>query len=211
MMYYFKKEKEESRMNVKLIGALMFASMFLVPILAEGDVSLQFKSSTPGIAGQTSAEIIFDVVNTDLTNYLQGFLWCQTPDNTVVSSSLGAGTGSGAQYVSPIMTMNPGPSQKSITLTLDTAAIGTYDAKCYIKYIPYTEINGTKSYLKMNGERTDAAVDNDYRLLRLDNLIEIKGAATTMELPAWLKDNWLVAVIVLLVIAIAYIGGKASK
>jgi len=198
-------------MNTRLFSILAVVSLFLMPVLAEGDVSLQFKSSTPGIAGEKSAEIIFDVVNTDLTHKIEGFLWCQTPDNTVVSSSLGAGAGSGAQYISPIITMNEGPSQKSITLTLDTAYEGTYDAKCYIKYIPYLLSNTTKSFLKMNGVYTETVTDSDYRLLRLDNLIEIRGASKSLDLPEWLQDNWIIAVIILLVIAIAYIGGKASK
>ena len=208
-------------MKEKVLITALIASMLLVPVLAEGDISMQLKSVTPGTAGAKSAEIIFDVVNTDQTLKIEGFLWCSTPDNTVVSSSLGAGSGA-AQYVSPKFTLDKGPSQKSIELTLDSSFAGTYDAKCHIKYIPFkatvtgtgNETVTTKSYLKMNGEYLTEAelTDSDYRILRLDNMLEIKeeSAATALNLQ-WLQDNWLIVAIIVIVIAIAYIGGKTAR
>lgn len=208
-------------MKEKILMAVLVTGMLFAPVLAEGDLSMQLKSVSPGTAGEKSAEIIFDVVNTDQTLKIDGFLWCNTPDNTVVSSSLGAGTGAG-QYVSPKFTLDKGPSQESIELTLDSDAPGTYDAKCHIKYIPYKEtVTGsgndtvvTREYLKMNGEYITEGdlTDDNYRTLRLDNMFEIReeGAGTGLNMQ-WLQDNWLIVAIIVIVIAIAYLGGKTAR
>ncbi|MBR9678467.1 MAG: hypothetical protein GOU97_04225 [Nanoarchaeota archaeon] len=206
-------------MKERILMTAMIACMLLAPVLAEGDLSMQLKTSSPGIAGVKSAELIFDVVNTDQTLKIEGFLWCNTPDNTAVASSLGAGTGA-AQYVSPKFTMNTGPSQKSIELTLDSAFAGTYNANCHIKYIPYKETTTTegndtittKTYLLMNGNYISESevTDNEYRLLRLGNNFEINDPATDFNME-WLTNNWLIIAIIVIVIAVAYIGGKTAR
>lgn len=213
-------------MKAKIGLIAMCLLLVLGPAFAASGLSVQFKSSTPGVAGEQSAEIIYDIVNTDMTHKIKGFMWCQSPDNTVVSSSYGASSGSGAQYVSPMFTIDVGPSQQSIALTLSAAKQGTYDAKCYVKYIPLKEeIVGEAtviSYLKMNGEYIANPADGDYRELRLDKYFEIEakpfvinweaitGNATVEEL-AKNPLTWVIGIGVIAVVVIAYLSGKASR
>ena len=85
-----------------------------------------------------TSELIFDVVNTDFDHKIEGFLWCRSPDDAVVSSTLGVGTGA-AQYVSEKFYMDTGPSQKAISLTIEADSAGDKRAGCTIKYAPYKE------------------------------------------------------------------------
>jgi len=103
------------------------------------------KRTNPGIAGEKSATIIFDIVNTDLEHYLEGFIWCQSPDDAWVESVYGAGTGSGAQYTGPLIIMEKGPSQKSMTFTIAADTPGDKNAGCRFKYIPYKEEESASS------------------------------------------------------------------
>lgn len=133
-------------MKKKIIWNLcvvLVLSVFLASNVLAAGLSVQLKRTNPGVANGKSAELIFDVVNTDMTHKVEGFLWCMSPDDTVVSSSLGAGTGSGAQYVSPIFTMDSGPYQKSMSLTLESDTPGDKRTGCTIKYIPYKETSTT--------------------------------------------------------------------
>ena len=167
----------------------MLAGLVLAQgVLADG-LSVQLKRTNPGIAHTKSAELIFDVVNMDFGNELEGFLLCRSPDDVTISSTLGVGSGSGAQYISPKFEMNKGPSQKSISLTIDSEIVGDMRSGCILKYIPFTrEIKLTQSYdnatnitttnkktvrtfMKMNGETTSKVLDRDYRELRLDKNI----------------------------------------
>ena len=87
--------KKNKTLYVLVVMALLLASQ----VYAEG-LSLQLKRTNPGIASKKSAEIIFDVVNTDMTHKIEGFIWCRSPDDVTISSTMGAASGSGAQYVS---------------------------------------------------------------------------------------------------------------
>ena len=131
-----------------VLGILLSSSVF-----AAG-MSVQLKRTNPGVAGEKSAEIIFDVVNTDMTHKIEGFIWCRSPDDAIVSSSMGADSGSGAQYVSQIFTMDSGPYQKSMSLTLEADTPGDKRTGCIIKYIPYKETiaSGTTSTEDVNYE-----------------------------------------------------------
>ena len=113
----------------------------LMSSIALADVSVQVKRTNPGVAGKTAAQLIFDVVNTDITHKLEGFLWCNSPDDVVISSSEGAGAGK-AQYVSPKFIMDKGPSYKSMILTLESTTAGDKNGACTIKYIPFKEEAG---------------------------------------------------------------------
>ena len=124
----------------KLAILLVFALVLASFASAAGGLSMQLKRTNPGIAGEKSATLIFDVVNTDMEHKLQGFIWCMSPDDARVSSSYGgASTGSATQYVSPLFYMDKGPYQSSMTLTLDADSVGDKNAGCYFKYIPYSE------------------------------------------------------------------------
>lgn len=170
-----------------LCGALIF--LLLAPLAFADGISVQLKRTNPGIASAKSAELIFDVVNTDLRTELEGFLYCKSPDDVIIGSSLGVGSGSGVQYVSPKFTMNQGPSQKAISIVLDSEIAGDMRTGCVLKYIPFTtetsqtqiannqtnqtEVQATnlRHYLKMNGEGITDPRDQDYRELRLDKTV----------------------------------------
>ncbi len=111
----------------------------LMSSIALADVSVAVKRTNPGVAGKTAAQLIFDVVNTDVTLKLEGFLWCNSPDDVTISSSEGAGAGK-AQYVSPKFIMDKGPSYKSMILTLESTTAGDKNGACTIKYIPFKEV-----------------------------------------------------------------------
>ncbi|HII14708.1 MAG TPA: hypothetical protein HA362_00175 [Nanoarchaeota archaeon] len=113
----------------------------LMSSIALADISVQVKRTNPGVAGKTAAQLIFDVVNTDVTHKLEGFLYCMSPDDVVISSSEGAGAGK-AQYVSPKFIMDKGPSYKAMILTLESTTAGDKNGGCTIKYIPYKEQAG---------------------------------------------------------------------
>ncbi|MDP2907914.1 MAG: hypothetical protein Q8O03_08300 [Nanoarchaeota archaeon] len=124
---------------MKKIVVLLAMIVLLVGSVYAGSLSVQLKRTNPGIAKVKSAQLIFDVVNTDMDHKMQGFIWCMSPDDATVSSSYGAGTGTGAQYVSPLFYMDKGPYQSSMTLTIGADSVGDKNAGCTFKYIPYKE------------------------------------------------------------------------
>lgn len=128
---------------MKKLAILIVVTLLLASSVLASGLSVQLKRTNPGVAGTKSAELIFDVVNTDMTHKVEGFLWCMSPDDAIVSSSLGVGTGSGAQYVSPIFTMDTGPYQKAMSLTIEADTPGDKRTGCTIKYIPYKETSTT--------------------------------------------------------------------
>ena len=134
-------------------------------VYAEG-LSLQLKRTNPGIAGQKAAELIFDVVNTDMTHKLEGFIWCRSPDDVTISSTMGAASGSGAQYVSQKFFMDEGPSQKAISLVIESSEVGDKQAGCIIKYAPYTEDKVIREdAVKITKEVTEEAISfNDVEM-----------------------------------------------
>jgi len=119
-----------------LIGILAMSNL----VNASG-LSVQLKRTNPGIADVKPAELIFDVVNTDMTHNIEGFIWCKSPDDVTVSSTMGVASGSGAQYVSQKFFMDEGPSQKAISLVIDAETKGDKRTGCIIKYVPYKEIS----------------------------------------------------------------------
>jgi len=126
------------------------------PELADSDEpSIQVKRTNPGIAGEKEAEIIFDIVNVDMAHKLEAFLICQSPDDTVVSSTISAGSGSGAQYVSPKFTINEAPTQKSMSITLESDTPGNKHATCSVKYTLFKEEDGKKLYVAKDGTYTE--------------------------------------------------------
>lgn len=171
----------------------------LYGVAADG-LSVQLKRTNPGIAGFKSGELIFDVVNMDLQHEIEGFLLCRSPDDVVISSTLGVGSGSGAQYVSPLFNMDKGPSQKAMSLVIDSEVVGDARTGCILKYIPYTievvklikvfdnttnmtttQEETRKVYSKMNGETMEDVMDRDYRELRLDKSIPFVDAPIGKE------------------------------
>ena len=123
----------------KLLFVLTLITLVLVSHVHAEGLSLQLKRTNPGIAGEKAAEIIFDVVNTDMTHKLEGFIWCRSPDDVTISSTMGAASGSGAQYVSQKFFMDEGPSQRAISLVIDADTAGDKRTGCIVKYAPYTE------------------------------------------------------------------------
>jgi hypothetical protein len=117
---------------------------------------------------------------------LEGFLLCKSPDDAVISSTMGAGSGSGAQYVSPRFIIDAGPSQKSITITLDSDTPGEKKAECVIKYAFFKEAaveNRTvRKYIKSDGSFTTEKQDSLFKEIRLDKTVLFKEE--TKEKPA---------------------------
>ena len=178
---------------------------------ATAQLSVQLKRTNPGIAKEKNAELIFDIVNTDITHQVEGFLWCKSPDDAVISSTYGVGAGSGAQYVSPKFRMDEGPSQEAMTITVDSDSAGDKRTGCYVKYIPFevnlvtsvvtktvvdpetqeeTEVEEevtteVRQYLKLNGEYVDEVRDQDYREIRLDKTVPFvrQGVSGTPKCP----------------------------
>ncbi len=185
-------------MNISKIMVFFLVALMLIGNVAAEGLSVQLKRTNPGIAGSKPAELIFDVVNTDLNNRVEGFIWCRSPDDTVVSSSLGASTGSGAQYVSDRFFMDTGPTQKAISLVLDSSSAGDKNAGCILKYIPYTEnllggetvtkkieFKGTigKSETNVNGYKVKMT---DYKESQV-NVTDANNQTTTQTVPVSVK------------------------
>jgi len=128
---------------MKKLVVLLAMIVLLVGSVYAATLSVQLKRTNPGIAGKKSATLIYDVVNMDTEHMVRGFIVCQSPDDARVTSSYGAGTGTGAQYVSPFITMDKGPYQSSMTLTIDADSTGDKNAGCIFKYIPYKEVTSS--------------------------------------------------------------------
>jgi hypothetical protein len=158
-----------SARKITILLVFMFL-LVLPPVLANG-LSISLKRTNPGIVGIKPAEMIFDIVNTDTDYKLNGFVLCKSPDDVQVSSTLGLGSGSGAQYISPMFELDTAPSQKAVYFTIEASSEGDYATNCIFKYIPYREENGEKIYLKMNLEETTELKDSNYREIRLDKTV----------------------------------------
>lgn len=128
------------KMRSKMLFGFFVITMLLVGNVYATGLSIQLKRTNPGVVGETPAELIFDIVNTDMTHEIEGFIWCKSPDDATVSSTHGAASGSGAQYVGPKFVMDTGPSQKSMTLTINAVTPGDKRTGCIIKYAPLKEI-----------------------------------------------------------------------
>lgn len=181
---------------------------------AFADLSIQEKATNVGIAGEKPATLIFDVVNIDTEHKASGFLLCMSPDNAQVSSSLGAGSGSGAQYVSPFFELDTAPDQESITLTVEANMPGDKDAGCQIKYIPFKEVDGVKQYQKMNLEYVDEAKDSDYIILALRKSLQFDAKVVESDIFAQIpggKQGAMIGVVAVIVLAIAYLLGKTAR
>ncbi len=139
---------------------MAFLVLFVVGTVSAATLSIQLKRTNPGIAGKKSATLIYDVVNMDTEHMVKGFIVCQSPDDARVTSSYGAGTGTGAQYVSPFITMDKGPYQSSMTLTIDADSPGDKNAGCIFKYIPYKEVTEGKETVKEEIDWTGAVDAN---------------------------------------------------
>lgn len=168
---------------VWIVAALM---LIVVQMAVADGLSIQLKRTNPGIVSVKSAELIFDIVNTDFGYQIEGFLLCRSPDDVTVSSTLGAGSGSGAQYISPKFELNNGPSQKYLSLVIDSEVEGDMRTGCILKYIPFSEKAGasyfdeatnqtittsTRQYVRMDGQIIEKPLDKDYRELRLDKTV----------------------------------------
>lgn len=217
---------------------LAFIVLILIGSVLAADLSTQLKRTNPGIAGTKPAELIFDVVNIDTEHKTTAFLLCRSPDDAVVSSSLGAAAGSGAQYISERFTMDTAPFQKSITLTVNSDTPGDRRTGCIIKYIPFKETTKTednktmttKQYLKLNGDYISETElkDDYYRELRLDKTVPFvkgmsdpkcpEGQATCtandiIDLGAGGSiPTWAIVVgVVIIVLLVAYLLGRTSR
>jgi len=141
---------------MKKLAILLVMIVLLVGSVSAATLSIQLKRTNPGIAGKQSSTLIYDVVNMDTEHMMKGFIVCMSPDDARVTSSYGAGTGTGAQYVSPFITMDKGPYQSSMTLTIDADSVGDKNAGCIFKYIPYKEVTEGKETVKEPIEWTGA-------------------------------------------------------
>ncbi len=144
---------------MKKLVILLAMIILLVGSVYAATLSVQLKRTNPGIAGKKSATLIYDVVNMDTEHMVRGFIVCQSPDDARVTSSYGAGTGTGAQYVSPFITMDKGPYQSSMTLTIEADSIGDKSAGCIFKYIPYKEVTEGSTETAKEPVEATATVD----------------------------------------------------
>ena len=188
---------------------LVVFSMLSTVVFADG-LSIQLKRTNPGIAGEKSAELIFDIVNTDFNNKIEGFLFCKSPDDAIVSGTTGVGSGSGAQYVGEKFIIDFGPSQKAMTLTLEADTPGDKRTGCIVKYAPFKEttketvkeetVNNvttnvtstvtTRQYIKLNGNLASTLEDSEYREIRLDKTVPFVSASksATVKCPEGKTD-----------------------
>jgi hypothetical protein len=165
------KVKEMNKSKFGLYLWLLLLIILAVNMASAEGLSVSLKRTNPGIIDVKSAELIFDVVNTDPYTKIEGFILCQSPDDLLISSTLGASQGSGSQYLSPRFIMEEAPSQQSIYLTLESGYPGDYSANCILKYIPFKTMNNESIYVKMNLDETANPFDSDYRQIRLDKNI----------------------------------------
>ncbi len=180
----------EAKMKARNLFVFFVVSLVLVGTAA-ADLSVQLKRTNPGIAGEKPAEIIFDVVNTDMTHKIEGFIWCRSPDDAVVSSSMGSGTGSGAQYVSPKFFMDSGPSQKAMSLVLEADTAGDKRTGCTVKYAPYKETTTSGTTVQQTtpisyaGLITNLSTDVSGFDVRLDSFVAaVEATNETVASPA---------------------------
>ena len=94
---------------------------------------------------------------------VEGFIWCRSPDDAVISSTLGVGSGSGAQYISPKFTLDYGPSQQAMSIVLEADTAGDKNTGCTVKYAPYKEVGSgnkvTKEQISYEGTIGLSATD----------------------------------------------------
>ena len=156
----------------------MLISFVLIQTAYAGGLSLQLKRTNPGIAQEKPAELIYDIVNTDMTHKIEGFVWCKSPDDIKISSTIGFASGSGAQYVSEKFFMDEAPSQKAVYFTIESDQEGDFSTGCIFKYVPYKEVDGVKLYQKMNLQYTSERTDNVFREIRLDKTVPFVSYGT---------------------------------
>jgi hypothetical protein len=174
-------------MNKKLILLVIISFVLIQTVSAEG-LSIQLKRTNPGIAQIKPAELICDIVNTDMTHKIEGFVWCKSPDDIKVSSTEGLASGSGAQYISPIFFMDEAPSQKAVYFTIESDYEGDFSTGCVFKYVPYKEVNGEILYQKMNLEYTSERTDNLFREIRLDKTVPF--VSSDIEGDVYCRENY---------------------
>ncbi len=167
---------------------LVVALMFVSSVCASG-LSVQLKRTNPGIAGEKSAELIFDVVNTDFDHMVEGFIWCKSPDDAVISSTLGVGSGSGAQYISPKFNLDYGPSQQAMSIVLEADSPGDKNTGCTVKYASYKEVgnNGAVTKEPISYEGTIGLSETDvsgYKLSLISYVPAVESVEATAETSA---------------------------
>ncbi|MFH1591467.1 MAG: hypothetical protein ABIC95_06080 [archaeon] len=164
---------------MKRIG--LFIILFVIIIISQSAMgnalSAQLKRTNPGIAQVKPAELIYDIVNTDTTHKIEGFILCRSPDDIKVTSTLGLASGSGAQYISEMFIMDKGPSQKAIYLTIESDYTGDFSTGCMFRYVPFKEDEDIRLYEKMNGEYIREKSDSIFRDLILQKTVPFISAA----------------------------------
>ena len=176
-------------MNKKMVVVFLIVALMFVSSVCASGLSVQLKRTNPGIAGEKSAELIFDVVNTDFDHKVEGFIWCKSPDDAVISSTLGVGSGSGAQYVSPKFNLDSGPSQEAMSIVLEADTAGDKNAGCTVKYAPYKEVGSsgdvTKEQISYEGTIGLCATDvSGYKVSLISFVSAVEEAEATEETAA---------------------------
>lgn len=171
----------------KAIWVLAIVSLLMLST-ASAQLSVQLKRTNPGIAKEKSAELIFDIVNTDMSHQIEGFLWCKSPDDAVVSSTYGVGMGSGAQYVSPKFSMDEGPSQESMTLEVSADSPGDKRTGCYVKYIPF-KVTTVESVESVEETTTETTVDEETGETITEEITTTVEKPVSKEVKSYLKMN----------------------
>jgi hypothetical protein len=160
-------------MASKQLFIIVIMILLVSNLASASGLSVTLKRTNPGIAGIKPSEIIFDIVNTDMENWIEGFILCRSPDDVSISSTIGMAAGSGAQYISPKFNLDTAPSQKTVYFLIESNYQGDYTTNCILKYIPYKIDKDEKIYIKMNLDETKLPKDYDYRELRLDKNVPI--------------------------------------
>ncbi len=174
----------------KAIWVLAIVSLLMLST-ASAQLSVQLKRTNPGIAKEKASELIFDIVNTDMSHQIEGFLWCKSPDDAVVSSTYGVGTGSGAQYVSPKFTMDVGPSQEAMSLEVNADSPGDKRTGCYVKYIPFkvTTETSVETVDEVTTETVCETDDDGVESCHEHEVVKPVEKTVTSEVRQYLKMN----------------------
>lgn len=183
-------QKRKSQRGDKMKKAILVLAIVSLLMLstAAAQLSVQLKRTNPGIAKEKNAELIFDIVNTDLSHQVTGFLWCKSPDDAIISSTYGVGSGSGAQYISPKFTMDEGPSQEAMTLTVNADSPGDKRTGCYVKYIPF-KVTFVESIELVEETTIETVIDEETGKETLIEVVEIVQKLVKTEVRQYLKLN----------------------
>lgn len=182
---------------------------------ASAQLSVQHKRTIPGIAKEQSGQLVFDIINSDMSHQIEGILECESPDDAVVGSGYDEGSGGRAQYYpSPKFIMLEGPSLNAIALYVSADSPGDKRVECTIMYLPYKvteeEDQDIKQYLLITEEYIgeEEITLSHYRELRFDKTVLFAPEGVTDD--DGIKWEYLIGIIAgIVIVIVVFMLGKA--